>query len=347
MGSHHIGIGLSGGVDSTVAAALLLEQGHRVSGFFMLLPLPGLDDHLGRARQAADQLGIPLHLVDLRRQFKGLVIRYFVHSYRAGLTPNPCILCNREIKFGLLFDAMEREGMDSMATGHYARIRQQGDRPFLFRGLDRAKDQSYFLCRLPPARLARIRLPLGVWRKEAVRARAAALGFRQSGDSESQDVCFLAGTSLAGFLASQGLTGRAGEIVDREGTVLGSHRGIWHYTIGQRRGLGIPDATPWYVCALDPVHNRIVVGKQDGLLSSRVQVRDMQWSVSPPPEEWQGLVQIRSRHRAVPGSVVRAKDGRWIITFRKPQRAVTPGQFCVLYEDDMVAGSAVIEAGQA
>jgi tRNA-uridine 2-sulfurtransferase len=335
-----IGVAMSGGVDSTTTAALLQEQGWQVEGFFMLLQ-PNSEEQAAKVQVLAQRLGIPLHLVDLRQQFHLQVIQSFTAAYQQGLTPNPCILCNRLIKFGLLMEAMLAQGMDSMATGHYARVEQAR----LYRGLDPNKDQSYFLCRLLPEQLARLVLPLGTWKKQAVFQRAKDLGFTHFDGSESQDVCFLGEQTLAHFLSQQGLSARTGVIQNTEGKILGEHQGIWHYTVGQRRGLGLPDASPWYVTALDAQRNVVIVGKNDALFHQQIVLRDMQWQGEAPPQ-WQGLVQVRSRHQPTPAHLVPQEDGLWQVCLDTPQRAITPGQFAVLYEADQVVASGVIHHAQ-
>ena len=340
MGALKVGIAMSGGVDSTVAAILLREQGFQVHGFFMVLPLPHQEHQERRVREVAGRLALPLSLVDLRMHFADTVIRAFVDSYRRGLTPNPCILCNQAIKFGLLADHMRHCGMDRIATGHYARIRMMDGQPFLARAADQGKDQSYFLARLSADQIARCHFPLGEWTKEQAYRKASSLGLSFAGE-ESQDVCFLA-AGLPEFLAGQGLDEQAGPVVDRHGRKLGEHRGCWRYTIGQRRGLGLPDASPWYVIALDGPANRVVVGKNEDLLRDGCAIQDLQWMGAPPALPWRGLVQLRSRHRPC-AAVVDAEgpDGGRIV-FDLPQRAITPGQFAVFYQDDRVVGSAVI-----
>lgn len=332
---------MSGGVDSTVSASLLLENGHRVHGFFMLLPLPGLDDQITRVRDIADRLAIPLSLVDLRQEFSAEVISYFLATYRQGQTPNPCIRCNQVIKFGALLDRMLSEGVEQAATGHYARIEPSPESSALYRGVDPGKDQSYFLCRLSPEQLNRLILPLGNWRKEQTYGRAAALGFDFQGQ-ESQDVCFLP-DGLQPFLTRQGVHDHPGEIVAADGTVLGHHRGIFQYTIGQRRGLGLPDATPWYVTGLDPATNRVMVGKEEALFRSSLMVHAMQWLVPSPSMPWHGTVQLRSTHRRARARVALIGPDQWRIDFEQPQRAITPGQYAVLYQGDQVIGSGVID----
>ncbi len=336
-----VGVAMSGGVDSTVAAGLLLEQGFSVHGFFMLLPLPGIEEQISRVRSVADRLRIPLHLVDIREQFKRKIIASFTVSYQQGLTPNPCVVCNRQIKFGLLLEGMYAQGMDRAATGHYAQVQKNGDRAFLKRASDPAKDQSYFLSRLASEQLDRVVFPLGSWQKKDVFAKAQGIGFSHFDGGESQDVCFLAKQDLASFLAEQGLESRSGEIATKNGRVLGRHQGIWKYTVGQRRGLGIPDATPWYVIGLDPAANRVIIGKNEELFQEKVLLSAVQWQIEQP-DQWQGGVQIRSRHRAAEAEITLTENGEWQIQFKGPQRAVTPGQFAVLYEGDLVAGSGVI-----
>jgi tRNA-specific 2-thiouridylase len=332
---------MSGGVDSTVAAALLQEQGFSVHGFFMLLPLPGLKKQISRVRSVARRMQIPLHLVDLRERFSTTIIHHFVDSYRQGLTPNPCVICNQMTKCGLLMEEMTALGMDKTATGHYARIDDRNGRAILRRAVDPGKDQSYFLCRLSAEQLDRLILPLGNWKKAAVYERARAMGFAEFDGQESQDVCFLANRELSAFLAEQGLPGTAGNIITGDGRVLGTHRGIWQYTVGQRRGLGIPDATPWYVIGLDARTNQVIIDKKDRLFHRDVRLRDVRWSV-PIPELWQAKVQIRSRHRAAEAEIRLLEKDQALVHFVEPQRAITPGQFAVFYREEQVSGSGII-----
>ncbi len=336
-----IGMAMSGGVDSSTGAALLRRQGHEVHGFFMQLPVPNQEDQVRRVDQIADMLGIPLHLVDMDQVFTDTVIDYFLSTYQDGQTPNPCIRCNREIKFGSLLDIMQEHGMERCATGHYARIATDGDRPVIRRGRDQRKDQSYFLCRIRPERLSRILFPLGELHKKQVYDLAEELGlggFRQQ--KESQDVCFLSHCSVAEFLRQHGGPELPGDIVDTRGRVLGTHRGIWKYTIGQRRGLGIPDATPWYVVALDGRHNRVIVGKDEELWRQSIDLCQVEWALARTIP-WEGLIQLRSRHQPAPATVTRTPRG-WRATFQSPQRAITPGQFAAFYEEDRLVGSGII-----
>ncbi|WP_035274071.1 tRNA 2-thiouridine(34) synthase MnmA [Desulfogranum japonicum] len=335
-----IGVAMSGGVDSTVTAALLMENGYKVHGFFMLLPLDSLEQQHEKVSHVAEQLQIPLTCVDIRDSFQEIVIRHFTGLYKQGLTPNPCVHCNRHIKFGLLMQTIQEHGIALMSTGHYARIRQNKTVAQLWRGKDPQKDQSYFLCRLTPGQLKHLVLPLGNYVKDDTYRKAHELGFDFSGQ-ESQDVCFLQ-ENLTDFLASHGICPVQGDIVTTSGKCIGVHTGIWNYTVGQRRGLGIPDATPWYVVALDARHNQVIVGKNEQLMLNTLIVRDTQWHMTPPLQ-WEGDVQIRSRHRAAAAELHRLSDQRYQIRFDTPQRAVTPGQYAVFYEADHLVGSGIIE----
>ncbi len=335
-----VGIAMSGGVDSSVAAALLKEQQAEVHGFFMILPLVDREIQEQRVHAVAKSLAIPLHVVTLQAAFHERVIRPFVESYRLGITPNPCILCNQAIKFGLLAEHILRCGMDRVATGHYVRTRQMHGQWYVARGVDRSKDQSYFLARVPAARIAHSLFPLGEWTKAQTRRRAETLGLECNGN-ESQDVCFLS-SGLAEFLAEQGLGEQPGFLLDRDGRQLGVHQGCWRYTIGQRRGLGLPDATPWYVTALDGPGNRVIVGKEPDLLRRECAIHDLRWTGLPPVAPWSGLVQLRSRHQPAAAVVEAEGSSRGRIFFDRPQRAITPGQFAVFYQDDRVVGSAII-----
>ena len=344
-GAVKVGVALSGGMDSTMCAQLLLEEGYLVRGYHMLLPLSGMEEVAAQAGDMARSLGIPLDFIDLREDFSLRIITSFTASYRRGLTPNPCMLCNRQIKFGLLAQTMLDDGADFVATGHYARIERTAQGTRLLRGLDAAKDQSYFLARLSQEQLDRMRLPLGEWQKSALRAKGEALGLPLPA-GESQDVCFLA-NGLASFLAGQGFQDAPGEMVDAEGRVLGQHRGVFRYTVGQRRGLNLPDATPWYVCGIDAAQNRLILGKEADLWQSECTVQGLHWlgEALKPEKTWRGLVQIRSRHQAAQAELHRTGPDEGRLCFSAPQRAITPGQFAVFYENDAVLGSAVICKG--
>lgn len=332
---------MSGGVDSTVSAALLLEQGYHVEGFFMLLPVPGLEQQKEKVARVADKLRIPLHFIDLREAFSRQVLGYFLSSYQQGITPNPCIFCNQHIKFGLLLDVMHQKGMDKTASGHYAGIISTSTSHIIKRGADPRKDQSYFLCRLTSDQLQHHLFPLNELTKDTTFNKAETLGFQFNGE-ESQDVCFLQ-SDLPSFLSTHGIEEQPGDIVTLEGQKLGTHKGVWRYTIGQRRGLGLPDATPWYVVALDGARNQVIAGKQDDLLHTELTVHSLIWHCRPASFPWQGGVQIRSRHTAVQAEVIPLEHDRAKVIFTTPQRAVTPGQYAAFYVGDKLAGSGIIE----
>lgn len=344
---------MSGGVDSTAAALLLQDQGYTVTGFFMDLPIAGPCERelrLRRVQEVAQRLRIPLHVIDLRKRFHDEVILPFVRDYQAGRTPNPCCRCNPLLKFGLLARAASELGQPLLATGHYARLQQREGRNLLLRAAYQKKDQSYFLAGLSAEQLKTSLFPLGNMDKEEAYQRAEAAGFSFRGE-ESQDVCFLSSTqTLPSFLQQQGLVETEGEVLAVDGRCLGIHRGIWHYTIGQRRGLGLPDATPWYVVGLDGLRNLVIVGKEQDLWQQECQVRDLHWIHEQPDFPWQGLAQLRSRHRAAPACLERiddpcdeGKQKKWLLRFNQPQRAITPGQFAVFYEGCQVMGCAIID----
>jgi len=335
-----IGVAMSGGVDSSLAAVLLLEQGHEPQGYFMDLPLPRAEERWQRARGVAKQLGIPLRRIDLRQFFHTHVIEPCVATWRQGRTPNPCIVCNAAVKFGALLDLALADGMTALATGHYVRLWRDGSGSLRLRqALDPGKDQSYFLCRIPASRLEKLLFPLGELHKTEVRARAEALGLATA--QESQDVCFLEGNTVAELLARHGAPPSPGRIVTADGRELGMHQGMQQYTVGQRRGLGKPDASPWYVLRLDAGDNRVVVGKNEELYTRRLLLRELDWR--GPQLPWQGQLRLRSRQRACAARLLPLHNGGWPVECDEPQRAVTPGQYAVLYDGDLVLGSGEIQ----
>lgn len=333
---------MSGGVDSSVVAALLQRQGALVQGVFMALAQPDLAEQVRRVRAVADFLQIPLTVVDLSEAFQREVVDYFCASYFAGKTPNPCVVCNRTIKCGrLLAEVRDAFGAELLATGHYARI--SGDETTgyrLLKGVDPKKDQSYFLGMLTQAQLAHLCFPLGCLRKEEVYGLAAELGLAFGQTPESQDICFLKDQPVGDFLAAHSPgRGRPGPMLSLQGEELGRHAGIHQYTIGQRRGLGLPDATPWYVAGLDPERNAVVVGKDADLWQQEVRLPAVHWlSGQAPALPLVCQVKIRSRHPACEAEITGHDGGGVRLTFAQPQRAVTPGQFAVFYEGEAVLG---------
>lgn len=330
-------------MDSTVTAALLQEEGYEVRGIFMSLAQPNILRQVARVRAVAAKIGVKVDVVDLHEEFSAKVLDYFRASYCAGLTPNPCVICNRHVKFGLLLQHALASGNELLATGHYVRVDAGDDGTYhLRKGLDPTKDQSYFLCLLDQEQLSRVRFPLGKRRKDEVYASAGKLGLEFTRSEESQDVCFLQETNVGDFIEAGEVVAVPGKVVTVDGKEVGEHSGIHRFTVGQRRGLGIPDATPYYVVALDVKTNQVVVGRKADLFSGQVKVSQMNWISGTAPDLPAGYeVRIRYRHQAVPAEII--PDGpNMVIHFNEPQRAVTPGQFAVLYDGDEVVGGGVI-----
>lgn len=300
------------------------------------------------AMRVAERLGIPFRTVDLRKPFRERVIREFVDSYMAGQTPNPCIRCNQWIKYGALLEMALEQGVQGLATGHYAKVRKgMGDGSWrLFRGEDPSKDQSYFLFPLGQRELSMILWPLGSMKKAFVRELAARWGLPVAHKRESQEVCFLAGGDYREFLASYLGDGwdRPGQIVDEGGRVLGTHRGVLRFTVGQRRGLGIPWREPLYVLRLIPQEGLVVVGPRERTLSKGLDASNASWVTGEPPGEcFQAAAQIRYRHKQAMAKVEILPEGRFVVLFKEPQSSVTPGQAVVLYRDDEVLGGGWIQ----
>jgi len=333
---------MSGGVDSTTCAMLLKEEGFDVFGLFMNLGQEDFAAQFEHVRDLGARIGVEVVAVDLAKRFRREVKDFFRDSYLRGRTPNPCVVCNRKIKFGALMEEARALGARRLATGHYVRLDRKEGRLRLRKGMDPAKDQSYFLCRLDRDTLAACLFPLGGYRKEEVYRLAAARGLEFSPAGESQDVCFLAGRSLGGYFSAEGVAAEPGEIVDRQGRVLGRHRGIHLYTIGQRRGLGIPAAHPLYVLELDAAANRVIVGPERELWSSGCRTGPVNWIAPPDPDELAAEVKIRYRHRPVRCRIRWNEVGAEIV-FAEPQRAVTPGQFAAFYQGDELVGGAEIQ----
>lgn len=347
MERKRIAVAMSGGVDSSLCAAFLHEQGHRVVGLTMQIR-DGQEKTLQDARQAAAFLGIEHHVIDLRSEFRAQVIGHFCREYCNGRTPNPCIRCNRQIKFGVLWQAAARSGVALMATGHYARLQRDnaGEPVRLHRGRDRTKDQSYFLYCLTQEQRARTLFPLGGYTKSDVRRMARERGLRGASGRESQDICFAVRGRYADLIEAE-IPGaiRPGPVRDTGGTVLGRHRGLVHYTVGQRRGLGIAAPEPLYVVAIDTAENTLIVGTRNEIACVRLLAGDLHWANaagSVPPR--QVLAQIRYSHRAAAARLVFAPGGRVEVVFEQPQSAAAPGQAVVFYDDcdEMVLGGGTI-----
>lgn len=355
-----VAVGMSGGVDSSVAAMLLCAAGFDVIGLTMRiwdgsLAMadegrsgcfgPGEERDIETAQSVARRLGIPHRVVSLTGDYRREVLDYYRSEYLAGRTPNPCVRCNRRIKFGALLEhaRAERVAFDWFATGHYARrsVDPTG-RPRLLRAVDRAKDQSYFLCQLAPAQLAATLLPLGGLRKAEVRALAAAAGFPElAARAESQD--FIESRDH-GPLFEAG-EAAPGDIVDMDGRVLGRHPGVIHFTVGQRKGLGIGGAgEPWYVVAIEPAPRRVIVGRREHLAGRRLRAVDMNWIAwdAPPAEAFRAEGQVRARHAAAPATARAGPAGDVEVEFDEPQFAIAPGQIAALFDRDTVLGGGTI-----
>jgi tRNA-specific 2-thiouridylase len=347
---------MSGGVDSAVAAGLLLEQGYDVVGITMRMwtqddplaaryqrrccPLEDIDD----ARAAADALGIPHYVLNMEREFSTHVIDYFVEGYRRGRTPNPCLPCNEHVKFRALMAKAQAFDADYLATGHYARI--EGSTTLrLLRAADADKDQSYVLYMLGQTELSRVLFPIGAYRKAEIRALAAELGVPVAEKPDSADICFLPTEDYRDFIAER-VPQSEGDIVDADGAVVGRHRGVAAYTVGQRRGLGVALGERRYVTSVDPELNVITIGQEDDLLASDATVEELRWTAGGPPvSEFEAEVKIRYRSRPRRASI-RVSDGTAEVQFVKPERAVTPGQAAVFYRSDEVLGGGIIAASR-
>ena len=358
---------MSGGVDSSTVAGLLRRDGRRVVGLTMQLwnqrRLPELqvEGASGRccsledvydARAVAAQLGIPYYVLNFEDQFERQVVKPFIEEYLAGRTPIPCTLCNNFVKFDTFIDMARGVGAERIATGHYARIRRDPDtgRYQLLRAMDAAKDQTYFLFGLAQEQLAHTLFPLGEYEKSRVRELAAELGIATAGKPDSQEICFVPNGDYAAFIDAyfrdQGIqpASTRGEIVSREGRVLGEHAGVHHFTVGQRKGIGIAAAEPLYVIATDPPSQRVVVGSNDALLRRDFQARQVNWiSIAPPATPVRAHVRIRNKHVPALATVTPMTPDSVRVEFDEPQRAITPGQGAVFYGGDLVLGGAWIE----
>jgi tRNA-specific 2-thiouridylase len=365
-----VAIAMSGGVDSSTAAAILKAAGFDLVGFSMQLwdqrrcgsegdPFKSsrccsLDD-LHDARETAGKLGIPHYVLDFQQEFENSVVRSFIEDYQKGLTPSPCVLCNSRLKFDHLLRMAGEVHASRVATGHYARVSydQDSGRYLLFQASDKNKDQSYFLFELTQVQLSKAMFPLGNLEKDQVRRIAHEYGLPVAEKAESQEICFIPDGDYAAFIERhyQEIVGSEetrlfseGQIVDRQGRVLGRHPGIHHYTIGQRRGLGIARGSPLYVLEVRPEESRIVVGERTALLKSRCRIGRPNWiSIAALNEPLQVRAKIRSRHAAAPAVISPARDGDVEVRFESPQPAVTPGQACVFYQDDRVVGGGWIK----
>jgi tRNA-uridine 2-sulfurtransferase len=342
---------MSGGVDSSATAALLLEQGYDVVGVTLKLwpqdcvnraedkccgPQAVMD-----ARAVCHKLGIPYYLIDEAAEFQNKVIQYFADEYKAGRTPNPCVMCNQNLKFGTLISRARQLGASLIATGHFARVERRDDgRVLLRKGLDARKDQSYFLFSLRQEQLAFSLFPLGEKTKADTREVARECQLKTADKEESMEICFVPDNDYGGFLRQAKLAEKhQGDIVELNGRVLGKHDGIEFYTIGQRKGLGLSSAQPLYVIELDAEKNRVIVGPDSALDRAEFRVQTCNWiPYDQPPAEVRATVNIRYNHPGTPATIFPEANGSARIVLDTPQRAITPGQACVFYADDLVLG---------
>ncbi len=347
-------VAMSGGVDSSVAAGLLVEAGHEIIGLFMR---NGAHREEGASRvrsccsvldakdaeRVASRLGIPLYVLNYEREFSRLV-DHFSSEYLSGRTPNPCVRCNQWIKFGALLEFAKGLGAEALATGHYARIDVACGRPRLLRSADPEKDQSYFLFALEAAALDRVRFPVGGLRKSEVRSEAARLGLPVKDKPESQEICFVPDGDAGAFVSRTARGAPAGGLAnDEEGRALGRHAGYYRYTIGQRKGIGIAAGKPLYVLEIRPESNTVVLGPEAALLADRFGVNDVQLLEPDLPSSFECEVQIRHRHAPAPATVTLGPRGSADVVLANPERAVAPGQAAVFYRGDQVLGGGFIE----
>lgn len=351
-------VAMSGGVDSSVAAALLAEQGHEVVGVSMQLYPVGSEagaarwgtcctlDDLNDARRVARAIGIPHYVMNFESEFSDRVVRNFVGEYLAGRTPIPCAHCNSDLKFAALIDRALGFGAERLATGHYARVEcDAAGRWRLHRGADTAKDQTYFLFSLTQAQLRRTLFPVGALDKTSVRAHARRLGLDVAGKPDSQEICFVPDGDYAAFVERQaGAATRPGTVAAIDGRVLGTHQGVHRFTVGQRKGLGLSSTDPLYVVEIRPEEARVVVGPREALDREGLTASGVNWVSGVPEAAWREVAaQIRHRHQAAPARVRAIDAERAEVRFDRPQPAVTPGQAVVFYDGDEVVGGGWIE----
>jgi tRNA-specific 2-thiouridylase len=345
-------VGLSGGVDSSLTAALLQKQGYFVIGVYMKNWSEDFGDYgctwaedAEDARKVAQTLGIPFYVWNFEKEYYSKVVEYFLKEYEAGRTPNPDILCNSEIKFKVFLEKAMALDADYVATGHYARVREVGGKYQLLKGIDPAKDQSYFLYRLTQAQLSRVLFPIGEYHKSEVREMARKFGLPTYAKKDSQGICFIGKIDVTEFLKEH-IKARAGEIVTTAGRSVGQHYGLPYYTIGQREGIGVGGEGPYYVVSKDFQSNKLLVtnDKNDpGLWKREFVISDLSWTDDVPKFPATSGVSIRYHHPDYPAEISQKEKGKLNIKFDLPQRAITEGQSAVIYDGDVLVGGGVIE----
>jgi tRNA-specific 2-thiouridylase len=358
-----IAVAISGGIDSLVTAYILKKQYKNIIGLHFLNGFEPTSFHLSKPKDSfkiekdtsvsvsdlpsnhplihiKNQLDIPIKIVDCRQYFKKTVVDYFVQSYRQGLTPNPCMICNSLIKFGIIFDLARQFDISYFATGHYAKIIEKEKNLYLLqKGADILKDQSYFLALLPKKVLPFVRFPLGNLTKKQVMEIAELNNLNPVSNKESQDVCFIQNNNYAEFITSQdGIAGSPGMITDINGHQIGTHHGLHNFTIGQRRGINCPASEPYYVIKIDMPQNRLIVGYKKDLYKTTLTIKNINWFIPKPSNQINVCVKIRYRHQAAEATLI-PENNSAIIHFKKPQSAITPGQGAVCYiNDEVIAG---------
>jgi len=353
-----VAVGMSGGVDSSVAATILKKKGYNVIGITMEIwdgaievqesrkhacYGPGEDEDIEEATKVCEQLDIPYHVFDLKKEYKEHVLEYFREEYLAGRTPNPCVVCNHRLKFGFLIDRAREAGLkfDYFATGHYAQIEKEVDNYRLKKARDLSKDQTYFLKSLTSEQLENIIFPLGDMLKTEVRQIAEEMELVVADRIESQD--FIAGGDYSPLFSVDEI--KPGDIVNDKGEILGQHKGIIHYTVGQRKGLGISHDTPLYVLRVDAEKNRVIVTDKENLFASGLIASDVHLNISGEVRDPVRIkARIRQKHKEADASITRMEDNKVKVIFENPQLSVTPGQSVVFYQNDIVLGGGIIES---
>ncbi len=341
-------IAMSGGVDSSVAANIIISQGYETEGAIMSLygdEGSGKPQDVEDARRVADSLAMPFHVFDFSDEFKKFVITDFVEAYKNGLTPNPCIVCNKHIKFGKFLDKAVELGFDYVATGHYAKIEKHNGRFVVKKADDETKDQSYMLWSLSQEQLSKVLLPLGDFTKDKARDIAREVGFDNADKHDSQDICFIPDGEYASFIENWcGMKFEQGDFVNKAGEFIAKHKGLINYTIGQRKGLGIAAPAPYYVLEKDPKLNRVVLGSNEDLFLDTLEAENVNFiSIEKLDEPMKIKAKVRYKQKETDATIYPLENGNVKVQFDTPQRAITPGQSVVFYDGDTVLGGGIIK----